>query len=72
MSADGQAKEVRPGFPSDERERLWGSRGTGDACSHCQQRIEPEEAQLELVRPGALPVLQFHVRCYDAWRAHPR
>ena len=71
MSTDGEKQLRRPTLPPDERERLWGAKGSGDACSHCRRPIDSDEVQLELVRPGGLPVLQFHVRCYDAWRTEP-
>jgi hypothetical protein len=69
MSTDHQKEQNRPSLASDERERLWGAKGSGELCSHCHKAIEPEEAQLELVRSDGSSLLQFHVPCYDDWRA---
>lgn len=53
----------------EAKDRLWGGRGNGESCAHCEQPIDGTQMQLELERPGGVPVLRFHVHCYDAWRA---
>jgi ferredoxin len=53
---------------------MWGSCGSGAACSLCDQPIRPEEVEYEVATPDRAAesgerVLRFHLECHAIWEA---
>ena len=48
---------------------MWGGRGSGQACSLCDQPILDSEPEMELEYEGAEPqaVVRFHLQCQSVW-----
>jgi hypothetical protein len=48
---------------------MWGGRGTGQACSLCDQPILDTEPEMELEYEGSEPqgVVRFHLQCQSVW-----
>ena len=55
--------------PSAAPGRAWAGRGSGRACSLCDQPIDPDEIEYELDGPSgvAIDIVRFHTGCYRLW-----
>ena len=48
--------------------RTWAGRGSGVACSSCDQPIGEQDIEYEVeLQPAGLQTLHFHFNCYQAW-----
>jgi hypothetical protein len=55
-------------------DRIWGGPGSGAACAACGERIDPEDAELELEFSGAdapFEPVRVHTRCFHGLHAEP-
>jgi hypothetical protein len=56
-------------LPREKPSRMWGGRGSGAACSLCDEPIVDSEPEMELeYDPSApIPTVRFHLRCQAIW-----
>lgn len=60
-------------LPCHRYSRMWGSRGSGERCSLCDQAIQPDEVEYEVAsattEADGEVVLRFHLACHAIWQA---
>ena len=56
-------------LPRNKPSRMWGGRGSGQACSLCDKPILDSEPEMELEYEGGEPqvVVRFHLQCQTVW-----
>lgn len=54
-------------LPREKPARMWGGRGTGLACSLCDDPILESEPEMELEYPAPVPTVRFHLHCQTIW-----
>jgi hypothetical protein len=58
-------------LPREKPTRMWGGRGSGMACSLCDNPISETEPEMELEYDATarMPTVRFHLRCQSIWDA---
>jgi hypothetical protein len=59
---------ARGQLPREASTRFWGGFGTGQPCSLCDERIQPDEIEYEVTIEAVVQGLRFHRVCHYAWR----
>jgi hypothetical protein len=60
-------------LPKNKPSRMWGGRGSGQACSLCDRPILDTEPEMELEyesaasQAGEATVVRFHLQCHSVW-----
>jgi hypothetical protein len=54
-------------LPRAGKGRSRATRGSGHACSACDEPIAPPDMELETTLDGNDKVLRFHLECFTAW-----
>ena len=60
-------KILRGQLPKEDCRITWYGLGTGQICVACDQRITPEQIEVECILPDGRSV-RLHRTCYDIWK----
>jgi hypothetical protein len=65
-----RAKLASGELPSAKPEKVWGGKGSGQACSACGLAITADDIEYEVDLPGAQAAMRFHQPCLTTWDQH--